>query len=86
VANTVDTVSFTGDILNVEVCNRDGAAVIFFRIDGVAPTVAGDNTYVVLPGGALKVHPDLVDIVAGIEQVQLISSGAAAYSVTGFSS
>ncbi|MDQ1736542.1 MAG: hypothetical protein QOH56_2793 [Pseudonocardiales bacterium] len=61
---------------NVEVLNRDAAAYLFFRTDGTAPTVAGDDCYVVGPGAALRVpHPNG-------QPVKLISASAIAYSVT----
>jgi hypothetical protein len=63
----------------VEVLNRDGAAEIWFTVDGSTPTVAGDNCYC-LPAaiGALKVAV----AVDGPAPVKLISSGTPKYCVT----
>lgn len=44
VASTVDTVPFSSKPKTVEVRNLDSTAVIFFRTDGTAPTVSGDDT------------------------------------------
>lgn len=78
-AGVVDTVTLGQDFNNVEVANH-GAAAIYFTTEGATPTVAGDNTYQVAPGGALVVQPAS----GGNTVVKLISSGATAYSVTGF--
>jgi hypothetical protein len=76
---TVDTVNLPSDFQSVEVLNRDSTSTIYFTVDGTTPTVAGDGTLVVLPGAALSQAVSG----AGNTVVKLISSGAAAYSVTG---
>ena len=79
-AATVDTVTFPDADHSVEVYNRSAAGYIYFTTDNSAPTVAGDNTFVVGPGQALPI-PD-----AAVESanVKLISATADAYSVTAF--
>lgn len=63
----------------IEVVNRDGAAEIYFRLDGVDPEVEGDNNYVVPAAiGAYAVVG-----VAGTVTVKLISSGTPKFSVIG---
>jgi hypothetical protein len=57
VANTVDTVKFSTKPKTVEVRNLDSTAVIFFRTDGEAPTVSGDDTDRIGPGERLEVVP-----------------------------
>jgi hypothetical protein len=86
VASTVATVTLdlvdSGRIVSrqkrVEVINRDGAAEIYFTVDGTTPTVAGDDCFVLpaamgsLEVGAPKGTPTVV---------KLISSGTPTYSV-----
>jgi hypothetical protein len=79
-AGTVDTVTFQRDCNTVEVLSIDGAAAIYFTVDGSTPTVGGANTYLV-PAviGALEVDVPT----AGNAVVKLISAGTPSYSVTG---
>lgn len=79
VASTVDTVKFTTRPRAVELRNFSTTAVIYCRVDGTAPTVAGDDTYRLGSEETLQ-----VDLIKWVEppQVQLISSGTPAYSVT----
>jgi hypothetical protein len=79
VASTVDTVNLSGGFNYVEVSNW-GSARIFFTIDGSTPTVGGDDSYPVGPGGSLPVPVTTPATVA----VKLISAGANDYSVVGF--
>ncbi len=77
VANTVETVSFTdGGMHGIIVANMGGTNKIFFRLDGVDPTIAGDETYLVAPGAytfiTQRVH---------ITEVRMISAGAQPFSV-----
>lgn len=47
-ADTVDTVVFDGtDLDSVQVISLDGAAAIWYTLDGSTPTVGGANCYVV---------------------------------------
>lgn len=80
VAATVDTVTFTTGLHDVEVLNRDGSAEIQFTVDGSTPTAGGDNTYVVYAGAgaALKVACP----VATATVVKLVSAGIPKYAVT----
>lgn len=77
VANTVTEVDFADDLDRVEVVS-DGAAAVYFTVDGSAPTVAGTNTYF-LPAalGAKEVHPPT----GGGTKVRLISAGTPTVSV-----
>jgi hypothetical protein len=74
-ANTVDTVNFADDVKQIEVVS-DGAAELYFTVDGTAPTVGGAKCYY-LPafGGARE-----VPVHTG-GTVKLISSGTPKYSV-----
>jgi hypothetical protein len=45
VAGTVDTVKLTTKPRAVEVRNLSATALIYFTVDGSAPTVGGDDTY-----------------------------------------
>jgi hypothetical protein len=78
-ATVVDTVLFEGSVpvRAIMVQNRDAAATIYFRVDGVAPVVAAPDTHVLVPGQIRNVQPNMT----GPAQVQLISSATAAYSV-----
>lgn len=71
----VDEVTLTGNSARVEVINR-GSDSIFFTLNNVPPTVAGDNTQVVPAGTALS-----VSALSGDTVVRLISNSAVAYSV-----
>jgi hypothetical protein len=55
VANTADTVTLTSRPTSVELCNYSSSAVIFFRLDGTAPTVSGDDTDRLGPGETVAV-------------------------------
>ncbi len=45
-ANAVETFTFADDLPEVTVVSLDGAAVVYFTIDGSTPTIAGPKTYV----------------------------------------
>lgn len=78
VANTVDTVTFATNYGSAEVTNRaTTGAGIWFRTDGTAPTVAGDDAYWVGAGQSLTVD------LGSADSVKLISATADAYTVTG---
>lgn len=85
-AATVDTVNVTASAgqrasTRVRVVNLDGAAAIYFTLDGTAPTVGGAKTYelAAVAGAAQAISVDVkaVDVV-----VKLISSGTPKYSVS----
>jgi hypothetical protein len=79
-AGVVDTVTLSNDYDSVEVFNRGGGE-IYFTTNGTVPTVGGDNTRVVASGSALQSYGGGYG--DGVTVVNLISSGATAYSVTG---
>lgn len=76
VASTVDTITFTSDSPGplCKVSNWSASAVIYCRIDGTDPTVAGDNTYRIGSGSFITLLP------RG-NAVKVISSGTPDYSV-----
>jgi len=78
-AATVDTVTFSADLDQVEVVNEDGAAAIYFTVDGSTPQVAGNNTYY-LPAaiGGLQVTVPT----SGNTVVKVISAGTPKYGVS----
>jgi hypothetical protein len=79
---TVDTVTLPL-CSAVEVLNRSTGEV-YFTVNGAAPTVAGDNCYIAQAGQGLQVPLPVAwgqNAPTGVT-VQLISSQAAAYSVT----
>jgi hypothetical protein len=78
-ANTVTSVTLTGANGSVEVINRNGAAEIYFTVDGSTPTVAGNGTYPV----PASIDSYVVQVGAANPTVALISSGAPTYSVVG---
>jgi hypothetical protein len=77
-ANTVDTVTLASDFNAVEVLNR-GTTELYFTVDGSMPTVQGNDTLVLTAGAALSATSPLTTATV----VNLISSAATAYSVTG---
>lgn len=81
-AATVDTVNLDGDYSEVEVINRDGAAEIFFTVDGGAPVVAGDDNHI-LPAAISGVTVNASKETGDPTVVKLISSGTPKYTVRG---
>jgi hypothetical protein len=79
VANTVTTVTLDQNFSSVEVLNVDGAAAIYFTVDGTTPTVEGNGTNV-LPAaiGGLTLYAG-----NGTDTVKLISAGTPKASVRG---
>ena len=80
-ANTVSTVILDSDYVRVEVVNVDGAAAVYFTVNGAEPTVKGNGTHV-LPAtiGRLLVDPSG----AQSTTVRLISAGAPQVAVSGW--
>lgn len=79
-ANAVTTVTLDDDYEQIEVLSVDGAAAIYFTIDGADPTIEG-NGCSVLPaaiGGLTLNSPAEVGTV-----VKLISAGTPKVSVRG---
>lgn len=81
VASTVDTVTFDRDCDEVEVLSLDGAAAIYFTVDGSTPTVGGANCDVVPATVAART---VAVPTSGDTVVKLVSAGTPVYSVTGF--
>ena len=78
VADTVTTITLGDSNTNVEVLNRSSEGTIYATANGTAPTVAGENTFVIPAGHALIIP----DSEVSSNTVKLISSTADAYSVT----
>ena len=78
-AATADTVTFTDDVSKVEVVT-DGAAALYVRVDGTAPTVGGAAShYLPAFASAKEITVPLSD--EGTVEVKLISAGTPTYSV-----
>lgn len=80
-ASTVDSITFSVNPKTVEVLNRDGAAAIFFTVDGSTPTVGGDDCFAVPAAAGAALAVDAPSTTGTV--VKLISAGTPAYSVTG---
>jgi hypothetical protein len=79
-ANTVTTVTLDDvEFSAVEVLNVDGTAAIYFRVDNIDPTVAGDDCEVV-PASISVLR---VDLEKAAPSVRLISAGTPKFSVRG---
>ncbi len=73
VAAAVSTVTVgTFNASRCEVTSLDGAAEIYFTVDGSTPTVGGDNC-IALPAAISSV--EVAEEIAGDVSVKLISSG-----------
>lgn len=84
VAATVATVTFAKDYPVVMVTHRSPSNTnpIYFTVDGSTPTAAGDDTFVVMPGGWRSVVAS-TDQADSSTVVKLISAGTPDYSVEG---
>lgn len=79
-ADTVATVELDdNDYSSVEILNVSGDSAIYIRIDGTAPTVAGDDCDVI-PAVVGGIVLDAADSIS----VKLISAGTPQYSVKGW--
>lgn len=80
VAATVTTFTFDVDYNSVEVLNVDGAAAVYFTVDGTTPAVATTGSHV-LPAaiGGLQIFPPT----GTVSVVKLISGGTPTVSVRG---
>lgn len=80
-ADTVATVTLDRQYNAVEVVNVDGAAAVYFTVDGSAPAVEGAGT-VVLPAaiGGVEVRPASDNPTV----VKLISAGTPKVAVRGW--
>ena len=82
-ANTEDTITLTSSPERVEVYAR--TADIWFTVDGTAPTVRGDNVYVVTAGTSLIVGTgasSLTIVPPKPVVIRLLSATSTDYSVT----
>lgn len=78
VANTQIYVWFADDLPQVEIVSHDGAAPVYFTVDGTNATVAGVGCYVVPPAiGSIVTEPPT----AGPTRVHVISAGTPKISV-----
>ena len=80
VAATVDTVTLTAVGLGFRIQNRDAASGdgLYYTKDGSTPTVGGDDTFYLPPGGT-DTWPDTGKNLSVV--VSLISAGTPDYSV-----
>lgn len=77
VYNPLATTSYDRKIESVRVTNRSVSDAVFFTVDGSAPTVAGNDTYVVLGQQSVEIPVAPSTSVS----VKLVSTAAAPYSV-----
>jgi hypothetical protein len=77
--NTEEEIRFADDVDEVEILSHDGAAAVYFTVDGTAATVKG-TTCRVLPASisSAMVQPPT----AGPTTIRLISAGTPSVSVT----
>lgn len=81
VPSNADVVNFARDCAEVEVLNLNGAGIIYFTVDGSAPTVAGKHCHLVPAAAGAGKRVNVRG--AGLTTVKLISAAAASYSVEG---
>lgn len=79
VANTVTTVTLDGNYSTIEVLNVDGAAPIYFTVDGTTPTVEGNGCNV-LPAAICGLT---VWAGSNVDVIKLISAGTPKVSIRG---
>lgn len=79
VANTVTSLTFSTNGAKVEVLNADGAADVYFRTDGVNPTVGGTNCHRLTANVSSY---EVADESTGNTNVRLISAGTPQVSVS----
>lgn len=74
-ANVQKVSTCSGDVATVEVINVTGTAVVWFTVDGVAPTAGGANCIPVaaVAGASRKVSAPTS---SGATSVKLVSTGA----------
>ncbi|MFF8784815.1 hypothetical protein [Streptomyces sp. NPDC015125] len=78
VAGTVETTTFGEDLDEVTIVSLDGAAALYFTVDGRTPTVGGANARV-MPAAIGAVSVDVPT--AGNSVVKVISSGTPTISI-----
>jgi len=74
IGGTPDTVRFPS-AFRLEIYNHSSTTFIWVRWDGTDPTVEGDNSVPVSPGGVRVIH-------APAQEIRLIASSPAKYTVT----
>lgn len=90
VASTVQTVSLDQPYESITVVNDTGTAAIYFRLDGVNPTVGGDDCYIVPAAITQETVPGITSIAENADgtipgsTIKLISSGTPSFTVEGF--
>ncbi|WHM30192.1 hypothetical protein OH540_09175 [Streptomyces sp. BPPL-273] len=78
-ASEITTVHFPDDVDEIEVLSHDGAAPIYFTVDGSQPAIEGRASRIIPASiSAATVQPPT----AGPTVVKLISAGAPKVSVT----
>ena len=81
VAATVDTITITRSFGAVRVTNYASNTVpLWVRLDGTAPTVGGDDNYIIPVGESKDLPPPATESIV----VKVISANANGYSVEGF--
>ncbi|MFF3998531.1 hypothetical protein ACFYX8_35145 [Streptomyces cyaneofuscatus] len=77
-AATVCTIRFPDDVDEIEVLSHDGAAAVYFTVDGTTPVVEGRGSRVIPAAiSSAQVEPPT----AGPTTVKLISAGTPRISV-----
>lgn len=82
VAATATNDTITGQHQYIEITNQTAGTVVYVSIGATAPTVAGDNSYVVL-GNDVKKFPKQGTGKTGGTQVQMISAGTPVVTIAG---
>lgn len=82
VANQNDVLTFGTNIRSFFVRNRDATNPIWVRTDGTAAAVGGAGTFVIMPNMAEQISATNTVESTGTLTVQIISAGAAAYSIS----
>lgn len=85
-AATVSTVTFPSWYSQIKVSNRATTGELWVRLDGVNPTVGGDECDIVLPNSTVvltnrKVEPDQGAGITSNTDVRIISTPAIAFTV-----
>ncbi|MGW7350960.1 hypothetical protein [Streptomyces sp. NPDC054784] len=78
-AGQATTVTFPDDVDEIEILSHDGAAAVYFTVDGTAPAVEGRSSRV-LPAAVTSVQVE--PPTAGPTVVKLISAATPKVSVT----
>jgi hypothetical protein len=79
-ANTVTTTNFTGRVREVGILHTGNVPEpVYVRVDGTAPTVAGDGSFVVLAGQQRFIPREYFQVAPTV--VKIISAGAAKLEV-----